>query len=79
MPLRALSVSRQISERNDRLQRHRNPQLLHHVGFGREIEIGLHRAGPEHHVEAVLADLRHVVAHDLVAALRHHRNLGARP
>ena len=41
--------------------------------------VGLHRAGPVHHVEAELADLRHVRRHDLVAALRHHRHVGARP
>ncbi len=45
----------------------------------REVEIGLHRAGAVHHVEAERADLRHVGRHDLVAALRHHRHVGARP
>ena len=99
MPARALSVSRQISERNERkplgfafrerrvreqgrrhrLQRERHAQFLHHVGFGGEIEIGLHRAGPVHHVETERADLGHVSRHDLVAALRHFRHLGARP
>ncbi len=63
----------------DRLQRERDPQLLDHVGFGGEVEIGLHRAGPVHHVEAELADLRHVIRHDAIAALRHHRDFGARP
>ena len=73
MPARWLSVSRQISERNDRkpfglpsvngelansavadrLQRQRDAQLLHHVGFGGEVEVRLHRAGAVHHVEAV--------------------------
>ena len=63
----------------DRLQRERDAQLLHHVGFGGEVEIGLHGAGAVHHVEAERADLRHVGGHDAVAALRHHRHLGARP
>ena len=63
----------------DRLQRERHAQLLHHVGFGREVQIRLHRAGAVHHVEAQRADLRHVGRHDLVAALRHHRHVGARP
>ena len=54
-------------------------QLLHHVGFGGEVEVRLHRAGAVHHVEAERADLRHVAGHDLVAALRHHRRLGAGP
>ena len=63
----------------DRLQRERDAQLLHHVGFGGEVEIRLHRAGAIHHVEAERADLRHVGRHDPVAALRHHRDLGARP
>ena len=61
----------------DRLQRERHAQLLDHVGFRREVEIGLHRAGPVHHVEAEIADLRHVLRHDAVAALRHDRNVGA--
>ncbi len=47
--------------------------------FAGKIEIRLHRAGAEHHVEAERADLRHVAGHDLVALLRHHRRLGARP
>jgi hypothetical protein len=34
--------------------------FLHHVGFGGEVEVHLHRAGPVHHVEAERADLRHV-------------------
>ena len=41
--------------------------------------VGLHRAGAVHHVEAERADLRHVGGHDLVAALRHHRDVGAAP
>ena len=55
---------RRIGEQRgrDRLQRERDAQLLHHVGFGGEVEIGLHRAGAVHHVEAERADLRHVGA-----------------
>ena len=64
---------------SDRLQRDRHAKLLDHVGFGREIEIGLHRAGAIHHVEAERADLRHVGGHDFVASLRHFRYFGARP
>ncbi len=99
MPARALSVSRQISERFETkpfglpsvkgelansavmtgCSAMRHAQLLDHVGFGREVEVGLHRAGAIHHVEAERADLRHVIGHDLVAALRHHRHVGARP
>ena len=70
---------RRIGEQRgrDRLQRQRHPHLLHHVGFGGEVVVGLHRAGAVHHVEAERADLRHVGGHDLVAALRHHRHVGA--
>ena len=50
-------------------------ELGHHVGLGGEVEVGLHRAGAEHHVQAQAADLGHVGAHDLVAALGHHRDL----
>ena len=72
MPARSLSVSRQISERNDRkplglpsvngelansavatgCSASATRSFLHHVGFGGEVEVGLHRAGPVHHVEA---------------------------
>jgi hypothetical protein len=52
-------------------QRQRDTELLHHVGFGVEVEVGLHRTGAQHHVEAELALLRHVLAHDLVATLGH--------
>ena len=57
----------------DRLQREADAELLHHVGFGRIIEVHLDRAGAEHHVEPEPADLRHVVEHDRVAALGHDR------
>ena len=64
--------------RRNRLQRQRHAQLLDHVGFRGEVEIGLHRAGAIHHVEAERADLRHIGGHDLVAALGHFRHVGAR-
>ena len=63
----------------DRLQCQRHAQLLHHVRFAGEIEVGLHRAGAGHHVEAELALALHLLAHDLVAALGHPRRVGARP
>ena len=44
-----------------------------------EIEIGLDGRGAKHHVEAAGSDFRHVVGHDRVAALRHHRRFGQRP
>ena len=43
----------------------------------RIVEIDLDGAGAQHHVEAEGADARHVVEHDLVAALGHDRQLGA--
>ena len=80
-PLGLPSVNGELANSavRDRLQRERDAQLLHHVGFGGEVEVGLHRAGAVHHVEAERADLRHVGRHDAVAPLRHHRHLGARP
>jgi hypothetical protein len=63
----------------DRLQRQRHAELLHHVGFAAEVEVDLHRAGAGHHVEAEVAALGHVLAHDLVAALGHPRHLVATP
>ena len=63
----------------DGLQCNRDTQLLHHVGFGGEVEVHLHRAGAIHHVEAHAPDLLHIFAHDLVAALGHHRNFVAPP
>ena len=65
--------------RRDRLQREAHAQLLHHVGFGAEIEIGLHRTRAEHHLPPEPADLLHVGLHDPVAALGHHRRLFERP
>ncbi len=62
-----------------RLQRQRDTELLHHVDFGFEVEVGLHRTSAQHHVEAELALLGHVVAHDLVAPLGHPVHVLARP
>ena len=72
---------RRIGEQRgaDRLQRERDAQLLHHVGFGGEVVVGLDRAGPVHHVEAERADLRHILGHDAIAALGHARHVGPRP
>src|SRR3546814_5908505 len=50
----------------------------HHVGLARIVEVGLDRAGSQHHVEAETADARHVIEHDLVAPLGHDRQFGAR-
>ena len=49
-------AERRIGEQRggERLQRQADAEFLHHVGFGREIEIDLHGAGAEHHVEAEL-------------------------
>ena len=63
----------------DGLQRQGHAQLLHHVGFRRVVHVHLHGRRAVHHVEAERADLRHVVGHDAVAGLRHHRRLGPRP
>ena len=54
-------------------------ELLHHVGFGGEVEVHLHGAGPVHHLRAVAADLPHVAGHQRVAALGHHRHLVVGP
>ena len=74
-------LERRVGEQRggDGLQRQRDAELLHHVGFGVEVEIGLHRTGAQHHVDAELALLGHVLAHDLVAALGHPVHVGARP
>ena len=64
---------------NHRLQRYRKPHFCDHVGFRGEIDVGLHRGRPEHHVEAVSAHLGHVARHDVVALFRHDRRLAARP
>jgi len=48
-----------------RLQRQADAEFFHHVGFGFEIQIHLHGAGAEHHVQTIAADTRHVIAHDL--------------
>src|SRR6185312_13834234 len=72
---------RRIGEQRggDRLQREAGAEFLDHVRFGREIQVHLHGAGARHHVQAERADLGHVFAHDLVAALGHPRHLVAPP
>ncbi len=64
--------------RGERLQRQADAELAHHVGLALEIEIYLHRAGAQHHVEAELAPAHHLIAHDDVAALGHPGHLRAR-
>ena len=54
-----------------RLQRKADAELFHHIRFIAEIEVHLHRAGAQHHIKAHGADARHILAHDLVATLRH--------
>ncbi len=39
----------------------------------------MHRAGAEHHLCAVGAHLAHIVTHQVIAALRHHRHVVVRP
>ena len=51
--------------------------LFCHVGFAGEIEIDLHGAGAQHHIEAARANLWHIGAHDFVTLLRHPRNIFA--
>ena len=63
----------------NRLQRQRDAELFHHVGFGGVIQIHLHGAGAGHHVQPQIADLGHVVAHDPIATLGHPRHVYARP
>ena len=65
--------------RHYRLQRQADAELAHHIGLGEEVEIHLHRAGAQHHVQTVGALARHVVAHDGVAVLRHPRHVVASP
>ncbi len=79
--VRPVLGERRIGEerRRDRLQRKPDAHLVAHVGFVGEVEVHLHRAGAEHHVEAMAADLRHVVRHDPVARLRHDRRFGELP
>ena len=71
---------RRIGEqrRRQRLQRQADAELLRHVRFRPIVEVGLDRAGAQHHVEAHAADARHVPQHDVVAALGHDRQRFAR-
>ncbi len=57
--------------RRDRLQSETDPHFLDHVRFGRIIEIYLHSAAAEHHIEAVVALLGHILAHNLITAFGH--------
>ena len=52
------------------------PHLLHHVGLGRVVEVGLHGGGREHHLERQRPVARQIRAHDPVARLRHHGHVG---
>ena len=61
--------------RRHRLQGEADAELLHHVGFGRIIEVHLDGAGTQHHVEAEAANFGHVAEHDRVAALGHDRQI----
>ena len=72
---------RRIGEQRggDGLQRQRDAELLHHVRFAGEVQVHLHGAGAGHHVQAQVAALGHVLAHDLVAALGHPRHFIAAP
>ena len=75
----ALGKGRGSKERGrERLKCQAHPELLHHVGLARIVEVGLDGAGAQHHVEPHAADARHMVQHDLVAALGHDRQFGAR-
>ncbi len=60
-----------------RLQRQADAELLGHVGFAGIVQIGLHRAGAQHHIEPELAHLRHLLQHDGIAPLGHDGQLGA--
>ena len=63
----------------DGLQRQRGAELHHHVGLAVEVEVGLNGAGAQHHVEAQLALLGHIGAHDVIAALGHDGDVLAPP
>jgi hypothetical protein len=64
---------------DDGLQRHRDAQLLDHVGFVGEIEVRLHGGRAVHHRGAERAHLLHVLGHDAVARFRHGGDFGNRP
>src|SRR6185312_11406904 len=61
----------------DRLQRKTGAELAYHVGFAAIVEIGLHGAGAQHHVETEPALFWHVIAHNPIAALWHPRHFVA--
>ena len=81
MPVQLAVKERRRGEqrRCHRLQRQSHPQLFHHVGLGGIVQIDLHCAGPIHHLGAMRANPAHVVGHQPIPALRHHRHLIARP
>ena len=61
----------------DRLERQADAEFLYHIGFGRVIQVNLDGAGAKHHVEPERTHARHMLSHDLVAPLGHHRQFGA--
>ena len=63
----------------DGLQGQRDAQHFHHAGFVSEVEVHLHGGRAIHHVEAQLANFRHISGHDAVAAFGHARCLCQRP
>mmetsp|Transcript_15045 Transcript_15045/g.28973 ORF Transcript_15045/g.28973 Transcript_15045/m.28973 type:complete len:339 (+) Transcript_15045:213-1229(+) len=54
-----------------RLQGQADAEFLHHVLFALKVQVHLHRARPEHHVQTHGAHCRHVLFHDRVAPLGH--------
>ncbi len=75
--VRLALVERRIREQSggERLQRGTHAHFRHHVGFRGKIQVHLHGAGAQHHVQPARAHLGHVFAHDLVAALGHERHV----
>ena len=55
----------------NRLQCETNPHFLNHVRFRSEVQVDLNGAASKHHIETVVALLRHVLTHDLITAFRH--------
>src|SRR5919198_3608179 len=61
------------------LQGEADPEFFHHVRLGLVVEISLHGAGAQHHVEPEPALFRHVIAHDPISLFRHPRDILAAP
>src|ERR687887_33382 len=61
------------------LQGEADPEFFHHVRLGLVVQIGLHGAGAQHHVEPEPALFRHVVAHNPISLLWHPRDILAPP